>query len=77
MIKDERIKEFIINKLKEIAITGYKTTKLSDDDLSYIGSCMKDYFEGSGYDKSDERVRYDFWFELFEEEELLPFLRSL
>lgn len=73
----EEIKTFITSRLNDIVFLQNKQSNFTKEEINDICPCMKDFFEKSKFDMSNESVSYDLWFDYFEEEELIPFLESL
>lgn len=87
-IPDAELREYATNTEKEVSFDGFMQKQLADIDWSDmvdgendgsfddIISDLKPEFENSAFNESNDEYPYDYWYDDFAEEKIMPYLRE-
>ena len=87
-IPDAELREYATNTEKEVSFDEFMQKQLADidwsdmvdgeDDGSFddIISDLKPEFENSAFNESNDEYPYDYWYDDFAEEKIMPYLRE-
>ena len=87
-IPDAELRDYATNAEKEVSFTEFMQKQLADinwsdmingeDDGSFddIISDLKPEFENSAFNESNDEYPYDYWYDDFAEEKIMPYLRE-
>lgn len=74
--RKNRLSAFVDERLSEIKWLNGRTSALADDEIKDLSYDLKEYFEGSEFDDSSEEVPFDYWYDSFVDDELVPVLQE-
>ncbi len=87
-IPDAELREYATNTEKEVSFDEFMQKQLADIDWSDMGdgendgsfddiiSDLKPEFENSAFNESNDEYPYDYWYDDFAEEKIMPYLRE-
>lgn len=73
---ETRLNNFLDKKLAEVNYLGGRTTGFTADEIFDLCSDLKPSFDGSEFAENMTGADFDYWYDGFEEDELLPLLNK-